>query len=132
MCRLTKLRQTETVKEFITPFEQLVIHTIGLEDYFYTKYFINGLKEAIRVHVCMQHPTSWLEACARSLEEKTILNSQNPLPSFSPKSKSLPTRNMTPPLKVHCLSREEMEEMKHKDLCYNCDENIVKGHRCRE
>ena len=53
--RLTKLRQTRMVKEFITTFEKLAIHTIGLAESFYTECFINGLKGGIQAYVRGHH-----------------------------------------------------------------------------
>ena len=49
--RLTKLRQTGTVDEYITAFETLAFRTMGLQDDFYMECFISGLKEAIQAHV---------------------------------------------------------------------------------
>jgi len=45
--RLTKLRQTGSITDFITEFEQLDIRTEGLSDAFYLECFISGLKESI-------------------------------------------------------------------------------------
>ena len=56
--RLTKLRHTGTVEEYITAFESLVFRTWGLLDAFYTECFISGLKEAIRAQVLLHHPPS--------------------------------------------------------------------------
>ena len=42
--RLTKLRQTGTMDEYITAFEALAFYTKGLIDEFYMECFINGLK----------------------------------------------------------------------------------------
>jgi hypothetical protein len=58
--RLTKLKQTGSVTDFITTFEQLAIHTKGLSDDFYLESFINGLKDSFKAHVCMHHPITWL------------------------------------------------------------------------
>jgi hypothetical protein len=58
--RLTKLCQSRSITDFITTFEQLSIRTEGLSDEFYLECFINGLKEAIKAHVNMHHPTTWL------------------------------------------------------------------------
>ena len=68
--RLTKLRQTGTVDEYITAFEALAFRTGGLQDEFYTECFVSGLKEAIQAHVRLHHPSSWLHACriAREVE----------------------------------------------------------------
>jgi hypothetical protein len=53
--RLTKLRQTRSVAEFITTFEQLAISNEGLYDEFYLECFLSGLKDVIGAHVCMHH-----------------------------------------------------------------------------
>ena len=49
--RLTKLRQTGIVDEYISAFEALDFRTTDLQDAFYTECFISGLKEAIQAHV---------------------------------------------------------------------------------
>eukprot|EP00253_Pinus_taeda_P017311 PITA_17311 len=69
--RLTKLRQTGTVDEYITAFEALAFCTMGLQDAFYTECFISGLKEAIQTDVRLHHPPTWSEACkvARNVEQ---------------------------------------------------------------
>jgi hypothetical protein len=58
--RLTKLKQTRFVTDFITTFEPLAICTEGLLDEFYLECFISGLKDAIKAHVCMHHLITWL------------------------------------------------------------------------
>jgi len=49
--RLTKLRQTGTVEEYITTFEALAFRIKGLTDEYYMECFIFGLKEAIKAQV---------------------------------------------------------------------------------
>ena len=61
--RLTKLRQTGTVDEYIIAFEALAFRTWGLTDVFYTECFISSLKEAIKAQVLLHHPSTWTEAC---------------------------------------------------------------------
>jgi hypothetical protein len=65
--RLTKLHQTGLVSYFIMTFEQLAIRTEGLSDEFYLECFLSGLKDAIKAHVSMHHPTTWLQACQLAL-----------------------------------------------------------------
>ena len=60
--RLTKLRQTGTVDEYITAFEALAFRTRGLLDVFYTECFISGLKEAIQAHIQLHNTPTWMEA----------------------------------------------------------------------
>jgi hypothetical protein len=70
---LTKLRQTGSVLGVIMTFEELAIQTKGLYDEFYLECFINGLKESIKTHVSMHHPTTRLHEFQLTLEEDTIL-----------------------------------------------------------
>jgi hypothetical protein len=60
--RLTKLKQYETVEDFIDSFERLDFQTEGMFDAFFQECFINGLKDVICAHVLMAWPQSWVEA----------------------------------------------------------------------
>jgi hypothetical protein len=60
--RLTKLKQSGTVEDFIVAFECLAFRTEGMTDAFFRECFISGLKEEIRAHVLMARPTTWVEA----------------------------------------------------------------------
>ena len=130
--RLTKLRQTGDVKDFITTFEQLAVRTENLTDTFYMECFISGLKEAIQAQVRMQRPATWLEACKRALEAELVIKSQAPRPSFTPRARPPTTTSSTQPLKIQKLSQEEMVERQRRGLCYNCDEKYFRGHKCKE
>jgi hypothetical protein len=54
--RLTKLKQSGTVEDFIVAFERLAFRTEGMSDAFLRECFINGLKDEIRAHVLMARP----------------------------------------------------------------------------
>jgi hypothetical protein len=60
--RLTKLKQSGTVEDFIFSFEHLDFCTEGMSDAFFRECFISGLKDEICAHVLMAHPQTWLEA----------------------------------------------------------------------
>ena len=120
------------VKEFITTFEQLAIHTKNLSDEFYTKCFNSGFKEAIRAHVKGHQPLNWMEAFHRDLDIEVIINSQKSRSTFTTKRKPIPSSNPVPPLIIQRLTLEEMENMQCKGLCYKYDEKYVKGHCCCE
>jgi len=66
--RLTKLRQTGIVHDYITAFEALAFRTGGLANEFYLECFISGLKDAIQAHLWMHHPPTWLEAYTTACE----------------------------------------------------------------
>jgi hypothetical protein len=66
--RLTKLKQSRTVEDFIASFECLAFQTEGMTDAFFRECFISGLKEEIQAHVLMAHPSTWVEATKRDKE----------------------------------------------------------------
>ena len=85
--RLTKLRQTGTVDEYITAFEALAFRTKGLTDDFYTECFISGLKEAIKAQVLLHHPPTWTEACQVARKVERALAAQYSRPNFPAKGR---------------------------------------------
>ena len=64
--RLTKLKQSGTVEDFIVTFEHLDFKVEGMSDDFFRECFINGLKDEICAHVLMSRPETWLEATQRT------------------------------------------------------------------
>ena len=121
--RLTKLRQTGTVDEYITAFEALAFRTWGLSDVFYTECFISGLKEAIKAQVLLHHPPTWTEACKVARNVERALAAQYSRPTFSAKGHPPQAHNMTQTLKVQNVSPAEMAERRKQGLCYYCNEN---------
>lgn len=94
MGRVTKLRQTVIVKDYIAAFKQLAIRTDRQGDDFYLAYFINDLKEAIQAHVQMHHLATWLDACRKALDMEIALNAQSNRPNFVAKAR--PTQAQGP------------------------------------
>jgi hypothetical protein len=68
--RLTKLKQSEIVEDFISSFQRLDFRTEGMFDAFFRECFINGLKDEIWAHVLMDQPQSWVEDTKRDKEEQ--------------------------------------------------------------
>jgi hypothetical protein len=64
--RLTKLKQSDTVEDFIAAFECLAFQTEGMTDAFFRECFISGLEEEIRAHVLMTRPMTWVEATKKA------------------------------------------------------------------
>ena len=93
--RLTKLRQTSTVDEYITAFEALAFCTRGLTDEFYTECFISSLKEAIKAQVLLHHPPTWTEACQVARKVERTLAAQYSCPNFPAKGRPPQTHNTT-------------------------------------
>jgi hypothetical protein len=97
--RLTKLKQSGTVEDFIVVFERLAFHTEGMSDAFFRECFINGLKDEICDHVLMAQPQGWVDATKRAKEAQQVVSSQNRKPSFIPRTK-LVTPTPPTPLKI--------------------------------
>jgi len=83
--RLTKLRQTGIVDEYIIAFEALAFRVRGLTDAFYMKCFISGLKEAIKAQVLLHHPPTWTEAYQVARKVERALAAQYSRPNFPDK-----------------------------------------------
>eukprot|EP00253_Pinus_taeda_P002482 PITA_02482 len=98
--RLTKLQQTGTVDEYITTFEALAFRTRGLSDVFYTECFISSLKEAIKAHVQLHHPPTWMEACKVARNVEHALTAQHILPNFTTKGRPPQAHSTNQTLKV--------------------------------
>jgi hypothetical protein len=130
--RLTKLKQSGTVEDFIAAFERLAFRTEGMTDAFFRECFISGLKEEIRAHVLMARLTTWVEATKKAKEAQQIVFSQNRKPSFIPRPKPVNPTTPSTPLKIQKLTRVEMAEGQLKGLCYNCDDKYFPGHKCKE
>jgi hypothetical protein len=73
--RLTKLKQSGIVEEFIAAFEHLDFRMEGMSDSFFRECFINVLKDEIHAHVLMAHPHTWLEATQRANKSQQIVSS---------------------------------------------------------
>jgi hypothetical protein len=106
--RLTKLKQSGTIEDFIAAFEHLAFRIEGMIDAFFRECFISGLKEEIRVHVLMARTSSCVEATKRDKEAQQVVSSQNPKLSFIPHPKPVNPTTPSAPLKIQKLTRVEM------------------------
>jgi hypothetical protein len=130
--RLTKLKQSGTIEDFIAAFEHLAFRIEGMPDSFFQESFISGLKDEIRAHVHMARPSSWVEATKRDKEAQQVVSSQNRKPSFIPCPKPVNPTTPFAPLKIQKLTRAEMAERQLKGLCYNYDDKYFSSHKCKE
>jgi hypothetical protein len=130
--RLTKLKQSRIVEDFIATFECLNFQTEGMTNAFFLECFVSGLKEEIQAHVLMARPLTWVEATKIAKEAQQVVSSQNQKPSFIPHPKPVTPTTPSAPLKIQKLTRAEMVECQLKGLCYNCDEKYFSGHKCKE
>eukprot|EP00253_Pinus_taeda_P035116 PITA_35116 len=113
-------------------FEALAFCTRGLSYVFYTKCFISGLQEAIKAHIQLHHPPTWIEACKLARNVERALAAESTRPNFTAKGPPTQAHSMTQTLKVQKVSPVEMAERRKRGLCYYCDEKYSPGHKCKE
>jgi hypothetical protein len=130
--RLTKLKQSGIVEDFIVAFKRLAFRIEGMTDAFFQECFISGLKDEIQAHVLMALPSSWVEATKKAKESQQVVSSQNRKPSFIPCPKPINPTTPSTSLKIQNLTKAEMVERQLKGLFYNCDDKYLSGHKCKE
>eukprot|EP00253_Pinus_taeda_P015921 PITA_15921 len=94
-------------------FEALAFYTRGLSDVFYTECFISGLKEAIKAHVQLHHPPTWIEACKVAHNVERALAALATRPNFTAKGRTKQAHRKTQTLKVQKVSPVEMAERRN-------------------
>ncbi|KAG8388303.1 hypothetical protein BUALT_Bualt02G0111500 [Buddleja alternifolia] len=121
-----KLHQTGTVTEYLEKFEDLKSHMLLFhrefpEDFFIAS-FVSGLRDDIQGAVLSMKPNTLHQAISLAKKQETT-KLPPPKPPFKPPEHSQPTRRL--------LTAAEMRARREKNLCYNCDEVYVPGHRCK-
>jgi len=143
---LFKLTQTGTVNHYLHEFECIANRVVGLPHPFLLSCFVSGLSPEIRREVQAFQPLSLPHATALAKIQEDKINDRRrafrpktPFPSAStsnPSPQTLPTTNPTPitnPPKVNFkkLTQEELISRRERNLCYNCNEKFIPGHRCK-
>lgn len=105
-------------------FEDLAAQTADLNTKQEAHLFISGLKQRIAIDVKIQRPQDLMTAVhlARLYEQRSgvLCNQPRRTTPLSPTTQF-----------VKRLNRTEMEVRRAKELCFNCDEPYVQGHRCK-
>ncbi|CAL0330417.1 unnamed protein product [Lupinus luteus] len=141
---LFKLQQTSTVKEYQMRFERLCNQVVGLTPEITLNCFLSGLNPEIAIELAIHKPVSVTDAIelAKLVESKIaasevatwrptrinapVLHNQ----SLGPGSSGAHATNFAA-LPIKRLTAVQMQERIAQDLCYNCDEIYITGHRCQ-
>jgi len=146
---LARLQYNGTVPKYQEAFQARMAHAGYLSQAQEVQLFTGGLPDSIRIDVELQSPEDLQRAMylARAYERRTVMHttptatrpsrfppqpaSQSPVaPSVSPATTPTTTTTQAPPRPFKTLSPSEMAERRRQGLCYNCDEQYVKGHKC--
>ncbi|KAK9157659.1 hypothetical protein Scep_004233 [Stephania cephalantha] len=138
---LFKLKQSSTLEAFMEEFAALSTRTTGLSQSNLLNCYISGVKDEIHRELLLLRPQSLQEAMgmAKVVRDKLEATKSYPskfvptkLPTSAPlaleKLPSLPSR--LPP-SAKRLTPAEMAARREKGLCFNCEEKLSPGHRCK-
>lgn len=93
--------------------------------------FIGTLKDNIQHEVCLLKTTSLEKTfmVARKVESKILeMDTRRTTPNTSRES-NVPSSNPPQPTR---LTPQQLEETRAKCLCFNCENEYSKGHKCSE
>jgi hypothetical protein len=129
--QLINLKKKGLVTEHIENFQRFNINVTDIPDEHLIDVFIGTLKDNIQHEVHLWEPKSLENAfkVARNVESKNMaMDTRRTNPNIyrennTPSSKTPQPTRLTP---------QQWEERKEKGLCFNCDNNYSKGHKCGE
>jgi transposase InsO family protein len=148
LAELARLPFKGSVEEYQVAFQARMAHAGYLSPEQQVQLFTGGLPDTIRIDVELQFPQDLQRAMAlaRAYERRAAAlvpaatrparppqrPQHQPLPPASTPPQALvpATQASTPPKPFRRLSPAEMTERRRQGLCYNCDEQYVRGHRC--
>ncbi|XP_058757922.1 uncharacterized protein LOC131631166 [Vicia villosa] len=153
---LFKLKQSGSVMEYQTRFEQLGNKVVGLPADAILNCFISGLQQDIQNELAIHKPTSISQAIglAKLIESKihikpkfvkpfstpyqkpsttnsTPFNSKTQVSVIKPNpSTQQPITTQQPKIPIRKLTQAQLQERRAQGLCFNCDEKFFTGHKC--
>jgi len=131
---LFKLTQKGSVEQYLSEFEELVNHVVGLPPSFLLSCFVSGLSPDIRREVQAHQPLTLAQASAlaRLQEDCPPPPRQRPSPAPTlgpPRHTLLPSLLASPPRPLPSQPNPPTPTFK-RGLYFNCDERYHRGHRC--
>ncbi|KAG8376226.1 hypothetical protein BUALT_Bualt09G0041000 [Buddleja alternifolia] len=157
-----KLHQTCSVADYLERFEEMKSHILifnkDLPEEFFSASFLSGLNEESRGAVMALKPNDFHQAVSLAKRQESTVdaiikranmssrnfsqtkpnfrttpnnhqNSRNP--QLNPKP-PYPSHTENPPPHRKLLTTSKMRARREKNLCYNCDETFIPGHRCKQ
>ncbi|CAB4278483.1 unnamed protein product [Prunus armeniaca] len=133
---LFKLRQTSSLKDYISEFRRLTTRIRDLSANFRFSYFIGGLREELKHDIKLLRPATVHEAMnfAHEVDAKPQkLRSMHSSRNFKSRLPLLPIQNDLVPRKdmpIKKLTPEEIQYKQQNNLCFYFDEKFVRGPKC--
>jgi hypothetical protein len=129
--QLINLKQKGSVTEHIENFQRLNIKVTYIPDEHLIDVFIGTLKDNIQHEVRLWEPKSLENAfkVARNVESKNMAMATRRTNPNIYRENNAPSSKIPQPTR---LTPQQLEEIKAKGLCFNCDNKYSKGHKCGE
>ncbi|XP_066392625.1 protein argonaute PNH1-like [Miscanthus floridulus] len=137
LTELIDLKQTGTVEDYTTKFEQLqfdiTMHSCHYDDLFFTSHYVSGLKDDIRAVVEPQVPTTIHRAAIIARIQQNVLdrgkNKYQKAPILHKPNPQHRTETKTQPVSgTLWRDRQLRDYRKVNGLCYTCGEKFEPGH----
>jgi len=137
LTELIDLRQSGTVEDYTTKFEQLqfdiTMHSCHYDDLFFTSHYVSGLKDEIRAVVEPQVPTTVHRAALIARIQQKVLDrgkhKYQKAPILTKPTTQLRTETKPNPASgTLWRDRQLRDYRKANGLCYTCGEKFEPGH----
>ena len=137
MTELLQLKQTGSVEEYTTQFQNLqygvTMHNANYDDMFFTQHYIMGLREDIRGMVEAQMPTTVLTASTLAkVQQKVLERSKTKAfkPPYQPRAYNQQKTDARPQQHSSNLwqDRQLRDYRRNNGLCFYCGDKFVPGH----
>ncbi|XP_061369307.1 uncharacterized protein LOC133312169 [Gastrolobium bilobum] len=153
---LSKLSQTDSLRDYIREFEALLNQVPGLDDDLYMSFFVSGLQPELRsavqlrtpstLHLAMQIALAYDDHHSElkssfSVHQRKVFSKPftqaDPLPApvhSKPVSQNSPATQplaLPAPSQMRRLSHEELQQKREQGLCYYCNEKWNGKHKCK-
>jgi gas vesicle protein len=129
--QLINLKKKGSVTYHIENFQRLNIKVTDIPDEQLIDVFIGTLKDKIQHEVHLWEPKSLKNAfkVERNVESKNMAMATRRTNPNIYRENNAPSYKTPQPTR---LTPQQLEEIKEKGLCFNCDSKYIKGHKCGE
>jgi hypothetical protein len=127
--QLINLRQKGPVIKNIQQFQKLSLRVDGMPNDKLLDLFIGTLKDNIQHEVHLFEPTSLKKdfMVARKVESRNMVMATRRITYKTYRENIVPYSNPPQPTR---LTLQQMDKRREKGICFNCDNNYSKGHKC--
>lgn len=145
MHRLLQLRQTGTVADYRTAFDELMYHLLVLDPSINNKFlitqFLLGLKDELRAAVRLQAPSSITRASVLARIQEEELGTTRPRGRPDPPGRPPPPTNAAQPRQAaapraagdeFARERQLRDYRRANNLCFKCGDKYSREHRCTQ